>query len=54
MCTYCNCGTIPGSAECGVMGVIGPGVAGPKLGGGTEALEPPMFIIGDVVICCCC
>jgi len=27
--TYCNCGKIPGSAEAGVIGVIGPGVAGP-------------------------
>jgi hypothetical protein len=27
--THCNCGTIPGSADEGVMGVIGPGVDGP-------------------------
>lgn len=27
--TYCSCGTMPGSAEAGVMGVMGgPGVAG--------------------------
>jgi len=30
---YCNCGNIPGSAEAGVIGVIGPGVAGPIDGG---------------------
>jgi hypothetical protein len=29
MFSYCNCGNIPGSAEAGVIGVIGPGVAGP-------------------------
>lgn len=26
--TYCSWGTIPGSAEAGVIGVIGAGVAG--------------------------
>ena len=50
--THCNCGTIPGSAECGVIGVIGPGVAGPMLGGGTDPLEPPKFTIGEDIVCC--
>lgn len=53
--TNCNCGTMPGSAECGVIGVMGLGVAGPRLGGGTDEFEPPTLTIGDDAIwggCC--
>lgn len=52
--TYCNCGKMAGSAEWGVMGVIGPGVAGPILAGAADVTEPPTLTIGDEIIVCCC
>lgn len=52
-CTYCNCGKMAGSAEWGVIGVMGPGVAGPILAGATGATEPPRLTIGDDIIVCC-
>lgn len=45
---------MPGSAECGVIGVAGAGVVGPILGGGTELVDPPRLTIGDDIIVCCC
>ena len=47
--TYCNWGTIPGSADAGVIGVIGPGVAGPIEGTFAWLGGPP--IIGDIIFC---
>lgn len=44
---------MPGSAECGVMGVIGAGVAGPMLSGAEPwfpGVAPPT--IGDIMFCC--
>lgn len=41
-----------GSAECGVMGVKGEGVAGPIDGVTAAPLEPPKFTIGDIIECC--
>ena len=46
--TYCNCGKIPGSAEAGVIGVIGPGVAGPIDDG---AIWLFCGTIGDIIFC---
>ena len=60
---YCNCGTIPGSAEAGVWGVIGAGVEGPynPRGAGVPCecmcespnipLEP-LLTAGDMSACC--
>lgn len=42
-----------GSAEWGVIGVMGPGVAGPILAGATDVTEPPTLTIGDDIILCC-
>lgn len=45
---------MPGSADCGVIGVMGPGVAGPMLGGGTDDVEPPTLTIDEEDIMECC
>lgn len=52
--TYCNCGIMPGSAEWGVMGVIGEGVEGPMVGVTPEPVgpEPPKLTIGLIMVCC--
>lgn len=47
--TYCNCGKIPGSAEFGVIGVMGP--AGLPWLSSCGAILPPV-IIGDIIFCC--
>jgi hypothetical protein len=47
--TYWSCGIIPGSADEGVMGVIGLGVAGPIFESVTIWLEG--VTIGDIRFC---
>lgn len=47
--TYWSWGTMPGSAEDGVMGVMGPGVAGPRDVSWWD--EPCWCIIGDIMCC---
>lgn len=46
--TYWSWGKIPGSAEAGVIGVIGPGVDGPIDGGAIWLL---FCTNGDIIFC---
>ena len=41
-----------GSAEWGVNGDKGDGVAGPIDGVVAAPLVPPKFTIGDIIVCC--
>lgn len=52
MNTYCSWGMIPGSAEWGVIGVIGEGVEGPIVGVTPVLTDPPKFTIGLTMECC--
>lgn len=59
---YCNCGTIPGSADAGVCGVMGAGVEGPNIPAGAGvpceckwespmAALDPLLTAGDMSAC---